>query len=117
MKYILLSHPALHAPPDIGAGGSGVTQLHRMAPAPAGHASAPGAATDRVLSEAQVAKMTGLSQRTLQRFRLEGGGPAFIRLSEVRIGYRHRDVTTWLEARTFASTSEETARRSMGGRN
>lgn len=67
------------------------------------------AGSDPVLSEPQASELTGLSRRTLQRFRLEGGGPAFIRLSTTRVGYRQSVVDAWLSSRTYATTSAETA--------
>lgn len=65
---------------------------------------------DTVLNERQAAELTGLSCRTLQRYRLEGGGPAFVRLSASRVGYRRSVLDAWLASRTFTSTSDEAAR-------
>ena len=47
----------------------------------------------------------GLSRRTLERFRLEGTGPAFVKLGR-RVAYRPIDVAAWVEARVVRSTSE-----------
>ena len=58
------------------------------------------ASNNRILTEAEVAKLTRLSGRTLQRLAEDGRGPPRIRLTERRIGYWHRDVMTWLSART-----------------
>ena len=49
-----------------------------------------------VLSEAEVSEMLGLSQPTLSRHRRNGTGPAFVRLSTRRIGYRRNAVEAWL---------------------
>ena len=75
---------------------------------------APAAATcaPLILTEADAAAMLRLSPRTLQRMRLEGGGPRFVRLTDggARIGYRVADLDKWLTARTVASTSDVIAR-------
>lgn len=86
---------AMHAPPD----GRGA-------------ASAP----DTILNETQVRDATGLSGRTLQRLRLEGGGPPFVRLTPGRVGYSRRALEAWIASRTFASTSAETAAATREGR-
>lgn len=87
MRCLFLSI-SMHAPPD-GRGAASVA--------------------DTILNEAQAAKATGLSSRTLQRLRLEGGGPPFVRLTPGRVGYSRRVLEEWIAQRTFASTSAETA--------
>jgi predicted DNA-binding transcriptional regulator AlpA len=52
--------------------------------------------TREVLTELEVSEWLGLSQPTLSRHRRNGTGPAFIRLSTRRIGYRRSAVETWL---------------------
>ncbi len=60
-----------------------------------------------ILSEQDAADYTDLSQRTLQRYRVEGGGPTFTRLGARRIGYMKADLDAWLNARKFPSRAAE----------
>jgi predicted DNA-binding transcriptional regulator AlpA len=52
--------------------------------------------TRELLTEAEVSEWLGLSQPTLSRHRRNGTGPAFVRLSTRRIGYRRSAVEAWL---------------------
>lgn len=60
-----------------------------------------GELVDRLLNEKQVAAWLGISLPNLQRRRSDGSGPAFVQLSERRIGYRKSAVERWLDARTI----------------
>ncbi len=55
---------------------------------------------DLVLTEAEAARLTRLSTRTLQRLAEDGRGPRRIRLTERRVGYWRRDLLSWLSERT-----------------
>lgn len=68
---------------------------------------------DILLSEAETCALTGLADRTLQRKRLDGTGPNFVKLGR-RVLYRRRDVLAWIEANTFASTSAVTVAAQRG---
>ena len=57
------------------------------------------AAVDCVVSERQVAMWLGVGVTTLWRWRTQGHGPAFVRLSERRIGYRTSEIERWLASR------------------
>lgn len=72
-------------------------------------AAAPNHHPEALLNEEDTARFLAVSCRTLQRWRLEGGGPVFCRMGERRVAYRHADLTTWINARRFASTAEESA--------
>jgi hypothetical protein len=62
-----------------------------------------------IMTEAEAAKMTSLSVRSLQRSRYTGeGGPPHIQLSERRVGYRYGDVVAGLASRSRTSTSAAT---------
>jgi predicted DNA-binding transcriptional regulator AlpA len=61
--------------------------------------------TREVLTEAEVSEWLGLSQPTLSRLRRTGSGPAFVRLSARRIGYRRGAVQTWLDEREQANVA------------
>ena len=60
---------------------------------------------DVLLDERSAAKFLRISVRTLQRYRVDGGGPTFTKVSVKRICYLMRDLTSYLEARRFVSTS------------
>ncbi len=61
--------------------------------------------SEHLLSTPTVAQITGLSQVTLRRWRSTGGGPRFVRLGRA-VRYRSADVTDFVSARTYKSTSE-----------
>jgi predicted DNA-binding transcriptional regulator AlpA len=54
---------------------------------------------NRVLSEREAATKTGLSTSYLRKLRYVGGGPAYIQLAVLRIGYREDDLDHWIEGR------------------
>lgn len=58
-----------------------------------------------ILTEAEAAKLLCLSRRTLQRMRIDGGGPRYIKMGR-RLGYTKADLVTWVEARGATSTSQ-----------
>jgi len=57
-------------------------------------------------NEAQTARLLGLSRKTLQKFRLTGEGPRYIRVSARCVRYRIADIHTWQESKLVSSTSE-----------
>jgi predicted DNA-binding transcriptional regulator AlpA len=66
----------------------------------------------RLLTCKDTSKLTRLSERSLERLRISGEGPPFIRLSQRRIAYREDDVLAWIEARRRASRAEDAEARS-----
>jgi excisionase family DNA binding protein len=62
----------------------------------------------QLLSTKEAAKMLLVSPRTIQDWRVKGGGPAYVRISGNRVVYRLADLEDWIEARVFQSTSAET---------
>ena len=50
---------------------------------------------DEVLTERQAAALLKVGERTLQRWRAEGQGPAVLRLGGRRLGYLRSDVISW----------------------
>jgi predicted DNA-binding transcriptional regulator AlpA len=54
---------------------------------------------DRVLTEAEAARIMGCSQDTLRREFRAGNSPPRIRISGRRIGYRLSAIYAWLDAR------------------
>ena len=57
------------------------------------------------LTQREVAAHLRLSEGTLERHRVAGTGPAFVKLGR-RVVYRREDIERWPEARTHQSTSE-----------
>jgi predicted DNA-binding transcriptional regulator AlpA len=73
----------------------------------AGASHAPPQYADALMSTQETAEMTGLSERTLERKRLDGTGPRFVKLGR-RTLYRRGDVLAWVQANTHDSTSAAT---------
>ena len=59
-----------------------------------------------ILTEADAAALLTLSVRTLQRLRVAGGGPEYIKLTGRRVGYMRPALLNWLERRAVRSTSQ-----------
>jgi predicted DNA-binding transcriptional regulator AlpA len=54
-------------------------------------------------------RLFGVHVRTLERWRVTGDGPAFVRIGPRRVGYRLSDVRAWLDARAFPHRAAELA--------
>ena len=63
---------------------------------------------DALLTEAQAAKFLNLSDRTLQAWRLRGGGPPFVRCGRC-VRYRRQDLRAYVDARIFRHTTDASA--------
>jgi excisionase family DNA binding protein len=59
----------------------------------------------RLLNQREVAEYLRLSERTLERWRVCGGGPAFTKLGK-RVLYREPDLLEWIASHVVHSTSE-----------
>ena len=64
---------------------------------------------DTLFNEAQAAQYLNFSVRALQKWRGNGAGPRFIKISSRAIRYRRADLDAWTEKRCRNSTSD------MGG--
>lgn len=53
----------------------------------------------RVLTAASASKLLTISIPVMERWRREGTGPRFIRLSARRVGYRIADLRAWMAER------------------
>lgn len=62
---------------------------------------------DVLLTERHAADILGVSIRALQKWRLKGSGPKFVRISGRCIRYRKRELIKWTEERIKTSTSDE----------
>jgi predicted DNA-binding transcriptional regulator AlpA len=60
----------------------------------------------RILRTREAAKYCGLAESTVEKLRLSGGGPAFIRLGGRSVGYDIRDLDLWIDAHRATSTSD-----------
>lgn len=61
------------------------------------------------LTTVEAADFVRLSPRTLERLRVQGTGPRYIKAGRgkrAKVLYRIADLQEWLEATTFQSTSE-----------
>jgi hypothetical protein len=58
-----------------------------------------------LLTQRDAANMLRLSQRTLERWRVSGDGPCFVKAGR-RVAYRPADLDAWIAARVRHSTSE-----------
>jgi predicted DNA-binding transcriptional regulator AlpA len=65
---------------------------------------------DQLLGESDAARLVGFSVRSLQGWRVKGGGPRFVKIGGRSVRYRRRDLLAWAEANLCANTSEAQAR-------
>jgi len=61
-----------------------------------------------VVSSTEAAQMLGISPRTLANWRVQGRGPAYVRIGKNRspILYRVGDIESWLESRLIDGKSK-----------
>jgi excisionase family DNA binding protein len=59
----------------------------------------------RLLTQREAAELLRLSERTLERWRVSGSGPAFTKLGK-RVLYREPDLLEWVASHVVNSTSE-----------
>ena len=57
------------------------------------------------LTQAEAADHLRISPRTLERYRVAGNGPRFVKAGR-RVIYRRGDLEAWTEAHTFTSTTQ-----------
>ena len=62
-----------------------------------------------LLTQREAALRLRLSERTLERMRVQGIGPRFVRLAKRRIAYPEQCVDAYIAARVVASTSDKGA--------
>jgi excisionase family DNA binding protein len=58
-----------------------------------------------LLTQNRLAELIDVSERTLERWRLDGSGPAYMKAGR-RVLYRPSDVDAWLTASRRTSTSD-----------
>ncbi len=69
-----------------------------------------------LLNESDAAKSLGLTPRTMQAWRWEGKGPAFVRVSSRCVRYRVTDLESWAADLVQTSTSDTPTRRELNTR-
>ncbi|MGC2855907.1 helix-turn-helix transcriptional regulator [Novispirillum sp. DQ9] len=60
---------------------------------------------DRLLRPEEVAQILGVSERTLERWRMEGSGPRYLSLSRKVVRYEAGDLRTFLDDRGRSNTA------------
>jgi len=63
----------------------------------------------RLLTQAEASRLLRLSERTLERLRLQGGGPLYVKAGRA-VRYRECDLEAWIAQRVVNSTSVEATR-------
>lgn len=63
--------------------------------------------TDRpiLLTQPEAAKILRIGERSLERWRVEGGGPPFVKIGR-RVAYDQTTLREWLARNQFSSTAE-----------
>lgn len=61
------------------------------------------------VTQSEAADFLRISERTLERWRVEGNGPRFRRFGR-RIVYAQSDLESWADGRCYQSTSEAVPR-------
>lgn len=88
-------------------------ELRRRQDSEAEHLTVGGTGTDRFLTTVECAELLRLSPRTLERMRVQGDGPRYVKAGpgvRAKVLYRLSDIAAWTNARCFVSTSEYVAR-------
>ena len=68
-----------------------------------------------LLTESQVADLLGISVRTLQAWRLQGTGPAVVRISARCVRYRNDDIMSFVRDHTEPAKALPPASGDAGG--
>ena len=58
-----------------------------------------------LLTQREAAAQLRLSQRSLERYRVSGGGPTYVKAGRL-VRYREQDLEKWIASRVVGSTSE-----------
>ena len=61
---------------------------------------------DQLLTETQAAEVLSFSVYALRNWRVRGGGPNFVKVSQRSVRYRRRDLNTWASKLLKNNTSE-----------
>jgi excisionase family DNA binding protein len=58
-----------------------------------------------LLTQREAARLLRLSERTLERLRVTGAGPVYVKAGRL-VRYREADLEEWIASRVVGSTSE-----------
>jgi excisionase family DNA binding protein len=58
-----------------------------------------------LLNQREAAELLSISERTLERKRVEGTGPRYVKAGR-SVRYRQSDIETWINSRLVQSTSD-----------
>jgi len=61
---------------------------------------------DQLLTEGEASRFLGFSVRSLQGWRVKGGGPRFVKIGGRSVRYRRRDLNAWADANMRLNTSD-----------
>lgn len=61
---------------------------------------------DKLIPESSAADFLGISPRTLQNWRVRGGGPPYVKVAGKTVRYRFRDLLAWIEGNIRYNTSK-----------
>lgn len=61
---------------------------------------------DCLMTEDQTAQYLQFTPRALQKWRLDGSGPKYVKISGRAVRYRKQDLDEWIEHRIRRSTSD-----------
>jgi hypothetical protein len=59
-----------------------------------------------LLTTCEAARYCHLSPRTLEKYRVIGGGPTYVHLGEHAVRYRQEDLDIWIENNRRRTTSD-----------
>ena len=65
--------------------------------------------SETMLTPAQLAELLGCTTRSLERWRISGDGPAFVRIGPKLVRYPETSTRQWMVRRTFAHRAAEAA--------
>jgi excisionase family DNA binding protein len=60
----------------------------------------------RLLTQREAGRVLRLSERTLERLRVSGTGPVYVKAGRL-VRYREADLEAWIASRVVGSTSEQ----------
>lgn len=65
------------------------------------------ASVSKLLTPEQVADALGVTQRTLERWRIVGGGPAYVKLTRSTVRYVADEIAAFIESRIRSNTAQQ----------
>jgi predicted DNA-binding transcriptional regulator AlpA len=65
--------------------------------------------TAHLLTEVEAAQFLNVSHRSLQNWRVRGGGPRYVKIGGRIVRYRRSDLAAWIDGGCRSNTSERVA--------